>query len=74
MLFHVNLNDLNLNDLKINLQNKNIAPKISKVKHAEPPTNKVATPPQTNIGYSKLLLNQMWGKKNINKGKQKYKH
>lgn len=49
VLFHVNLNDLNLNDLKINLQNKNIAPKISKVKHAEPPTNKVATPPQTKI-------------------------
>lgn len=66
MLFHVNLNDL-----KINLQNKNKAPKISKVKHAEPPTNKVATPPQTKI---LLLLNQMWGKKNINKGKQKYKH
>lgn len=69
MLFHVILNDLNLTDLKINLQNKNKAPKISKVKHAEPPTNKVATPPQT-----KLLLNQIWGKKNINKGKQKYKH
>lgn len=49
MLFHVILNDLNLTDLKINLQNKNKASKISKVKHAEPPTNKVATPPQTKI-------------------------
>lgn len=71
MLFHVILNDLNLTDLKINLQNKNKASKISKVKHAEPPTNKVATPPQTKI---LLLLNQMWGKKNTNRRKQKYKH
>lgn len=72
MLFHVILNDLNVTDLKINLQNKNKAPKISKVKHAEPPTNKVATPPQTKILQTFIKSNV--GKKNINKGKQKYKH
>lgn len=64
MLFYVNLNDL-----KINLQNKNKAPKISKVKHAEPPTNKVATPPQTKILQTFIKSNM--GKKEHKQRKTK---
>lgn len=64
MLFHVNLNDL-----KINLQNKNKAPKISKVKHAELPTNKVATPPQTKILQTFIKSNM--GKKERKQRKTK---
>lgn len=64
MLFHVNLNDL-----KINLQNKNKAPKISKVKHAESPTNKVATPPQTKILQTFIKSNM--GKKEHKQRKTK---
>lgn len=64
MLFHVNLNDL-----KINLQNKNKAPKIQKVKHAEPPTNKVATQPQTKILQTFIKSNM--GKKERKQRKTK---